>query len=104
MSVHSVTALLQRSQSILKVIGLVPFQLPVVASSVWPTVGVPVITGGEVACGAPAVPWICWVAFEVAWDFPSAFFALTRNLSVKPTSALATMYWVPVSPAIALHF
>jgi len=77
--VHDVTALLHRCHLIVNVIGFAPFQFPFVPDKVWPTVGVPVITGGEVACGAPALPWICWVAFEVAVDLPSEFFAVTWN-------------------------
>jgi hypothetical protein len=79
--VHDVTALLQRCHLIVNVIGFVPFQFPFVADSVWPTVGVPVTTGGEVACGAqaPALPLLR----PVAPDATSCSFAPAPALGVR---------------------
>ena len=62
------TAVLHRCQLIEYVIGFDPFHLPFVDDSCWPTVGVPVITGGAVACGVPALPSISAVEFEVGHE------------------------------------
>src|SRR6478736_4691140 len=55
--------------------------------------GQPFEAGGGVVGGAVAF-WITAVGTELAWSLPSAFFAITRNRSVLPTSAEVSVYFV----------
>ena len=86
--------------------GLPPFQVPVVAESVWFCCGAPEIAGGLVFTGGPAVEDACTtpgVAFEFALAVPSAFDAITRERMRWPTSALRRTSVRRVSPEMVLQ-
>jgi hypothetical protein len=63
----------------------VPVHVPVVELSVWPSSGVPLITGRAVLTGgAAATTAVCEV---VALALPAAFVPVTTTRIVEPTSA-----------------
>jgi hypothetical protein len=85
-----------------KVIGVVPVQVPFVVVRVWPDWGVPDTVGREATAGGVAVTNA--VGAEGALALPPLFVALTTTMSVCPTSALAAVYVVAVAPEMLLQF
>ncbi len=83
-------------------IGAVPAQLPVAAVSVFPSLVSPLVVGGEVFTGAPAVIVAVWALFAAL--LAAAFSAVTVTRSVSPISAVITRYVEAVAPKIFLHF
>ena len=67
--------------------GAVPLQVPGLAVSVDPCVGVPLIVGGAVLVGGDALAATSAVAADTALLVPMAFVAVTVTRRVAPTSA-----------------
>jgi len=61
----------------------------------------PEIAGGEVAAGAVPVDLTTSVGREAAVPDPEVFVAVTTTVIRRPTSVPASVYRVPVAPAIA---
>ncbi len=57
--------------------------------------------GHPVGTGTGAAAWIAAVAFDAEVADPAAFLAVTRTLSRRPWSAVASRYACPVAPPIA---
>jgi hypothetical protein len=71
---------------------------------VLPSCGVPVTAGGAVFDGGIGATVIGPTADDAAPAEPIEFVAVTVTTIVLPTSALATVYVLPVAPAISLQF
>ena len=65
--------------------GPVPAQVPLLAVSVWPSWGVPVIVGGVELAGGSAATLV--VGELVAVAFPAELVPVTLTRMVEPTSA-----------------
>jgi hypothetical protein len=89
MAAHEAPFVAHRSQAYVYVIGVDPDQVPFVAVSVDPTLGVPAIWGSALFCGAVAAVTIP-VCVDSAEAVPDALCAVTAALRVWPPSAAAT--------------
>ncbi len=76
----------QRDHAYVKAIGAAPDQVPSVATSVWPSVNVPVTVGAVSVCGA-APETITAVTADGLSEVPPASVAVATTRSVLPTSA-----------------
>ena len=85
----------------MKVIGTVPFQVPVDTDSVRPSRGVPEMAGATVFCGT--IPATIAVGPEVAATPPASLVARTRTRTVRPISAAESLYVVAVAPAMSVQ-
>jgi hypothetical protein len=102
--VHAAPPASQRRQSRVKVIGVVPVQVPSVALRTWPSRTVPEMTGSPVRSltGGDSGAMTA-VAGEVELADPSTFVAVTVTRIVVPTSAVTGVYVVALAPAIGTH-
>jgi hypothetical protein len=90
---------LQRCQTRVYVIGVVPDQVPLPDVSTEPTEALPEMVGAVVFTGAPPVTTA--VAADSAVAEPSALVAVTATRIVDPTSAETSAYELFVAPVIA---
>jgi len=93
---------LQRRHSYVKVKGVEPVHVPLVAKRTEPLVVVPEIEGRNVFTGA--VPASTAVGSEVAVAVPKLFVAVTATRSRDPMSSDDGVYVNEVAPAMSLQF
>jgi hypothetical protein len=93
---------LQRRHSYVKVRGVEPVHVPLLAKRTEPLVSVPEIEGRNVFTGA--VPASTAVGSETAVVVPKLFVAVTATRSREPMSIEAGVYVLAVAPAMSLQF
>jgi hypothetical protein len=93
-----------RSQRYAKDIGVEPDQVPRFAVSVRPSTASPTMLGSPVLFGGFPPPRTIRVGFDAALSEPSAFVAVTRTRSLRPTSPLRTWYVLSSAPSMGAQF